>query len=219
MRVVRAVFFDVGGTLLEPWPSVGEVYARVARQFGMEADAARLEAAFRAAFRTTPAVGGLTSSRREWWERVVSAVFGEVPVGFFDALYDEFSLPGAWRVLPEVRESLRWARGQGWHLGIISNWDERLRPLLRRLELDDWDSVTVSCEVGVEKPDPAIFRAALNTARVPAEWAVHVGDSEREDVQGAEAVGMRGVWVAGPHEVSRALARLGMEGKQQEGRG
>lgn len=208
MTTIRAVFFDVGGTLIEPWPSVGEIYARVARRFGLPDDPARLDSTFREAFRTVPPVGGLTSSRREWWEQVVRAVFGELPAGFFDALYEEFSLPEAWSVLPEVREALAWARQQGWHLGVISNWDNRLRPLLQRLELTDWDSVTISCEVGVEKPHPSIFRAALRAAGVPPETAVHIGDSLTDDVRGAEAVGMRALLVAAPSSVRVTLQRL-----------
>ncbi|MCS7048588.1 MAG: HAD-IA family hydrolase [Verrucomicrobiae bacterium] len=208
MMPVRAVFFDVGGTLLEPWPSVGVVYARVARRFGLPDDPVRLEAAFRDAFRAVPPIGGLTSSCREWWEQVVRTVFGDLPAGFFDALYDEFSLPGAWRVLPEVRAALAWARQQGWHLGIISNWDDRLRPLLQRLALTNWDSVTISCEVGVEKPHPAIFQSALTSAGVPAETAVHFGDSLEDDIAGAEAVGMRAVHVEHPGQLPEVLFQL-----------
>jgi putative hydrolase of the HAD superfamily len=80
------------------------------------------------------------------------------------------------------------------HLGIISNWDERLRPLLQEIGLAQWfDSLTISCEVGTEKHDARIFQAALRAAGVSAWEAMHVGDSYGEDVCGAEAVGMRAV--------------------------
>jgi putative hydrolase of the HAD superfamily len=53
--------------------------------------------------------------------------------------------------------------------------------------------MTISCEIGVEKPDPRIFQAALHAAGVPVKQAVHVGDSDTADVRGAEAVGMTAV--------------------------
>src|SRR2546428_118304 len=109
---------------------------------------------------------------------------------YFADLYDEFARANAWRVYPDVVESLRTVRGRGWHAGAISNWDERLRPLLERLGLrKHLDSITASCEVGAEKPDPRIFRAALEAAGVQAGEAWHIGDAESEDVRGAEAIG------------------------------
>ena len=63
--------------------------------------------------------------------------------------------------------------------------------MLAGLDLTKYfDSITVSCEVGVEKPDPAVFQAALRIAGVEASQAIHLGDSESEDGRGAAAVGM-----------------------------
>jgi putative hydrolase of the HAD superfamily len=56
-----------------------------------------------------------------------------------------------------------------------------------------FDSMTISCEVGAEKPDGRMFRAALQSAGVAADEAVHVGDNDSEDVRGSEAVGMRAI--------------------------
>ena len=57
-------------------------------------------------------------------------------------------------------------RLRGLYVGVISNWDNRLRPLLAAIGLAGRvDSITVSCEVGAEKPDAAIFRAALQAGK------------------------------------------------------
>jgi putative hydrolase of the HAD superfamily len=189
--MIRAVFFDVGGTLIYPWPSVGEVYARVGWQFGVNASAEVLERAFRSAWRESKG-GALTTSDREWWRALVQRVVPEAQAGYFEALFEAFAQPEAWRIFPDVLDALSMCRGWGLHVGIISNWDERLRPLLNRLELSGhFDSITVSCEVGVEKPAAGIFQAALRAAGTSAGEALHIGDSESEDVEGAQAVGMK----------------------------
>jgi len=191
--MIRAVFFDVGGTLIRPWPSVGAVYARVGRQFDLNATDVAMEQAFRSAWKTTKASGQLTTSDKNWWRVLVVKALAlqglENRPGYFEALYEAFVLPDAWQVLPGVVPALEACRGK--HVGVISNWDERLRPLLTNLGLIHYfDSLTISCEVGAEKPDARVFQAALRVAGVVAGEALHVGDSPAEDVTGARACGM-----------------------------
>ena len=50
-----------------------------------------------------------------------------------------------------------------------------------------------SVDVGAEKPDPAVFLAALSKANVEASEAIHVGDQRRSDVVGAQRVGIHPV--------------------------
>ncbi len=192
----RAIFFDVGGTLLRPWPSVGAVYARVGSRHGIVAEAEELDRKFRAAWASVRALeGGGRSSSKEWWRKVVDAAVPGATDDYFEELYATFARAEAWRVFDDVAETLREARRRGLYVGVISNWDERLRLLLGAVGLTDWDSITVSCEVGAEKPAAEIFLAALKAAQVPAGEAMHVGDSFAEDVAGAEAAGMRAVLI------------------------
>ena len=58
---------------------------------------------------------------------------------------------------------------------------------------DYFDFAVISGLTGYEKPEPEIFHAALSAAAVPPEEAIHVGDSLRDDVAGAQAVGIRAV--------------------------
>ena len=60
---------------------------------------------------------------------------------------------------------------------------------------DGTTAVVYSAEVGVEKPHPALFEELLEELRLPAAAVVHVGDSRRDDVEGAVAVGMRALWL------------------------
>jgi putative hydrolase of the HAD superfamily len=77
-------------------------------------------------------------------------------------------------------------------LGIISNWDDRLRPLLRELQLDSYfDSIVISGEAGLQKPDPRLFQAAAAQLNTPPEAILHIGDNPSEDVAGARAAGLQ----------------------------
>jgi putative hydrolase of the HAD superfamily len=190
---VRALFFDVGGTLLRPWPSVGAIYASLANRHGMTATAENLQRAFRESWAALKRPG-LTVSRKDWWRELVFRTLGQENQACFEELFEIFARAGAWQVFPDVEDTLREARSRGLRVGIISNWDERLRPLLDEIGLALYfDSMTISCEIGVEKPDPRIFQAALHAAGVPVKQTVHVGDSDTADVRGAEAVGMTAV--------------------------
>lgn len=191
---ICAVAFDVGGTLIEPWPSVGHVYAEVARRFSAEPpDPARLNQRFAAAWR---ARSGRFDYSAAAWAEVVAETFAQSSLArdrrFFAALYEQFAQAEAWRVFDDVTPTLEWLRGRGFKLAVISNWDTRLRPLLARLRLDGWfDAIVVSAEVGVHKPAREIFTCAARRLGVPVASLLHVGDSAREDLAGARDAGLQ----------------------------
>jgi putative hydrolase of the HAD superfamily len=101
------------------------------------------------------------------------------------------------RAYPEVPGVLARLRAGGARLAVVSNWDVSLHDVLERTGLRPLvDVVVISAELGVAKPDPAIFRAALDRLGAPADGAVHVGDSLEHDVAGARAAGLEAVLVA-----------------------
>jgi putative hydrolase of the HAD superfamily len=205
----RAVFFDAANTLLYPQPSVGELYARTARAYGVEVSATAVEAGFRKSFETLqnkaatdPVRYGIgEADGRRWWHALVAETFR--PLGmpqpfdaFFEELYTLFGRPDVWRLFPEVVEVLQSLKARGLVTGVISNWDMRLGPLLEGLGLmRHLEHVVLSAIVGWEKPHPRIFEAALELAGVPAPQALHVGDNYQQDVVGARGAGMHAVWL------------------------
>ncbi|MDW8308017.1 MAG: HAD-IA family hydrolase [Verrucomicrobiales bacterium] len=207
---IRAVTFDVGSTLIEAWPSVGAVYAQVAAQHGCPAlSAAELERRFREAFEATDR----RANSRADWERIVDAAFAGLVATppsrtFFPALYEWFAQAQAWRIFDDVLPTLAALRARGLRLGVISNWDDRLRGLLQALDLArHFDVIVVSCEVGVLKPERPIFEAALSALDLPAATVVHVGDDFESDVVGARAAGLHGLHLvrhgtAGDHAIT-----------------
>ncbi|XP_041015363.1 haloacid dehalogenase-like hydrolase domain-containing protein 3 isoform X1 [Juglans microcarpa x Juglans regia] len=76
-------------------------------------------------------------------------------------------------------------------VAVVSNFDTRLRKLLKELNvLDLFDAVIISSEVGYEKPDIKIFKAALDQLNAEACKAVHIGDDQKADKVGANAIGV-----------------------------
>jgi putative hydrolase of the HAD superfamily len=216
---IRVVFLDVAGTLLTIPGGVGAQYAAVAARFGVTAPATALDAAFPAAFRAAPpmAFPGVAASAvpaREYsvWHGLVRQVFADAGLldafgagrfdAYFDAVYHHFESPAVWAEYPDVFPALQALAGRGVELGVITNFDSRVLPLLAARGLARrFGSITLSSRVGAVKPDPAIFAAALAAHRaVPAE-AVHVGDSPGEDAAGARAAGLAALLIdrAGRH--------------------
>lgn len=195
-RHVRAVTFDIGGTLITPWPSVGYHYAKVAARHGWPGlDPSLVTARFVRAWRAHPNFG---HSRAEWVEIVNATFSGIIEPGpsraLFAELYARFARPNAWRVFEDVRPALKALTKRGYRLGVVSNWDRRLGPLLRQLKLHDYfEAVVISCHAGAGKPESAIFEKAAARLRLPPEAILHVGDSPEMDVGGARGAGFEAV--------------------------
>ncbi|HEY1457864.1 MAG TPA: HAD family hydrolase, partial [Solirubrobacteraceae bacterium] len=94
-------------------------------------------------------------------------------------------------VFADVRPALMRLREEGLLLVVVSNWDISLRATLTDAGLADLlDDVLSSAEAGHQKPQRAIFDAALQRAGVASAQAIHVGDSSELDVDGASSAGL-----------------------------
>lgn len=199
-----AVTFDATGTLLH-CPRLGEIYAQVLARHGIEADPREVARLFALVWRELDCRAVLGRDRytahpdgpRGFWARLLTRItehLGTPPPSPFAAseLYHRFALPEAWEVYPEVPGVLAALAGRGIALGVVANWDDRLPGLLAAVGLRSlFQTVVISSEAGTEKPDPAIFRLALERLGARPEEALHVGDQVRLDVEGALAAGMR----------------------------
>jgi putative hydrolase of the HAD superfamily len=190
MTRVQAVTFDAGGTLIEPWPSVGAVYAEVAARFGISCRPETLTSQFASAWR---ARNHFDYSRSHWFEVVTHAFTGTADVSheLFEAIYQRFSEPSAWLIYDDVIPALQQLERAGIRLAIISNWDERLPPLLDQLGLTTYfEEIVFSTAVGAHKPDPRIFQHAADRLQVRPEAILHIGDNQTEDVKGGQSAGL-----------------------------
>src|SRR5262249_40870163 len=92
---------------------------------------------------------------------------------------------------------------------VVSNWDVSLHDVLERTRLRPLlDGVVTSAEFGAAKPDPAIFRRALELAGARPGEAVHAGDDVEADVEGARAAGLPAVLVARDGEAAPPGVRV-----------
>jgi putative hydrolase of the HAD superfamily len=200
---VAGVVLDAVGTLICPSPSVAEAYTAAARRQGVALATEDVRARFQASFQSDEihAGSGLLSTDEltEWrrWRRIVMRVLPEVadPERAFFELWDHFSRPDSWSTFPEVATALRELSALGVSICVGSNFDARLRGVVRGLpELAEWaDSLVISSEVGYRKPHPSFFHAACARLGLPPEKVLCVGDDVENDVRGAINAGLRGV--------------------------
>jgi putative hydrolase of the HAD superfamily len=199
--VIRAVCFDAGATLLHPDPPVEEVYARVFREDGARFGPDAMREALLSAWERVQAepVGdryGGVSGEEAFWRTFLTGVRasldgGAVSNAAFGRLAAHFRDPGSWAVYGDVLPTLEDLAARGLALAVISNWDSHLPRLLEALRLAPFFRVvSVSAIEATGKPSPEIFRrTCLRLGVSPAE-ALHVGDSPRDDVEGARAAGL-----------------------------
>jgi putative hydrolase of the HAD superfamily len=91
----------------------------------------------------------------------------------------------------DVLSTIKTLKEQNLTLGLLTNLDRDMKPICRELGMEPYINFTVtSGEVGVDKPEPPIFLAALQKAGVSASEAYHVGDQYKLDVIGARGVGI-----------------------------
>lgn len=213
-HAIEALIFDFGGTLDSDGVAWKERFHAHSREAGLDIPAETFAPMFYAA--DDPLVGGLprdaglsdtaraltANLRREvlrceghssvaaaddWSERVATAYLAE-----------------SFRTFERNRPVLEALRGR-YRLGIVSNFYGNLEAVCEEAGLSRYfDAIADSHRVGCEKPEPAIFHAALSQLDASPEAAIFVGDSLRRDLEGASRLGMPFVWLASPE--ARAIA-------------
>ncbi len=200
---IDGIVFDAVGTLIQPEPSVASAYTAAASRQGIELDRDEVRARFRVHFQSDGVDAGQgtfstdEATERRRWRQIVAGVLPELPdpERAFEELWDHFSDPSSWRCFPDVAPALGVLRQQGVSLCVGSNFDGRLRGVVRGLpELAPWvDSLVISSEVGYRKPHPEFFRAACDHLGLPPDRVICVGDDVENDVRGAMRAGLSGL--------------------------
>ena len=201
---LRAVFLDVGNTLLHEVPSRFAIYAEVARARGLSATPASMRTAMQVAHSALPReLEGAFRFSDAWFEAFIHDVFHR-QLGLAEErveevakeLFARFESADTFRLYPGALELIEELRRRGIEVGIISNWSARLPRVLSAVGLaESVAPVLCSALEGMEKPEPEIFLAAAERAGVAPAEALHAGDHPEKDVRGALAVGMQAVWV------------------------
>lgn len=201
-EVFKTIFFDAAGTLIYLPKSVGCHYALVAERIGLSLEAVALDRAFASCWKQTPTRPAIDGPREDddkgWWREFVDQVLDQAAPGtseldrdaFFEVAYSHFAEAEVWNLYPEAIEVLDVLRPR-FDLAVISNFDGRLRVILEQLGVSQFFShVFLSSELGADKPDPEIYRRALELSGAAPNETLHAGDDPVRDWQGAAAAGV-----------------------------
>lgn len=205
----KAVFFDLGGTLLVMRRD--RIFRRVLAEEGYEVGQDPVHTTYlRAESWWLSAYGGRVMSADETAE-----AYRKLDEKVFSALFPRSSRAEALRVsslvrkrwpelegeiplelYPDAEPTLRHLKIGGYSLGLISNAPADTDRAVERLGISKYlDSTVISGIVGYSKPNPEIFRIALDEVGVRPDEAVHVGDLYEADVVGARSAGIKGVLI------------------------
>jgi putative hydrolase of the HAD superfamily len=202
------VFFDAGETLVHPHPTFPDLLGQILRREGHEVHAETVRERggvvferFRAAAENDELWTTTAEKSRRFWLDVYAIFLRELGIAdddgaLADTVYAEFTDLANYALFDDVRPVLETLRDAGLTLGVISNFEDWLERLLQELDVAHFFPVRViSGAEGMEKPDPRIFRLAMDRAGVQPEVCVYVGDNPEFDVDPAAAVGMTPVLI------------------------
>jgi putative hydrolase of the HAD superfamily len=194
---IKAIFFDAGGTLLHLDSSCIRDLLRNALDVDISLDKfqyAQSLAMSRVAELVAAGAGSTEQLKREFYATLLPQT-GVSQEQLTDAVECAFKLAGEemlWRKTEEgTAQALDALKRAGYTLAVVSNSDGRVESAFKQAGLSSYfDFFIDSYNVGVEKPDPAIFLLATERAMVAPEQAVYVGDLYWVDVIGARNAGL-----------------------------
>jgi len=204
--MIKAIIYDIGGTLLYPKPPIEELCAHAEAASGLHIPHEAFGEALPylrhfMAERDQPAgtLWGNDDLMREAWAEYYAHAMQAAGV---DAPHEQMLRVGRimsdwythadrWAMFDDVPPVLEEATRRGLLQGVISDWSTDLVDILHGLEISPhMQFVVASATVGYGKPSPEIFHAALARAGVPPDEALYIGDTYTLDVLGARAAGM-----------------------------
>ncbi|KAL2895884.1 Haloacid dehalogenase-like hydrolase domain-containing protein 3 [Bienertia sinuspersici] len=211
----KALFVDAVGTLLVPAQPTAQIYREIGEKYGVKYSEDEILNRYRWAYGQPWGRSRLryVDDGRPFWQFIVSSSTGCSDAQYFEELYNYFMTDKAWKLCdPNAEEVFQALRKAGVQVAVVSNFDTRLRPLLRALNCEHWfDAVAVSAEVAAEKPNPTIFLKACDLLGVKPEDAVHVGDDRRNDIWGARDAGCDAwLWGGDVHSFKEVAQRIGI---------
>jgi len=219
-QAIRAVFFDVGFTLLAPHPSVPEIVAAACALRATPVTRAAIEDALpqaevylRRTARANPWTWGDERAISAIWQEYFTTLLGPCLPG---ASGDEvaacaadvraaFDAASSYALYPDVLEVLGAMDARGLRMGVISDWGTSLGLILLHHDLVRYfDFAIISAQQRRAKPDPALFTTALRRADAIPDFTLHIGDSYVLDVLGARAAGITPVLLDRRHALDAA---------------
>lgn len=203
---ISVVSFDLTGTLLMPFPSIGDlcVEAMRAQNISEIPDAKEFNARRNEARRVAQVNGNSPTSERrsrDYWRAMLWEIFAgrcnnrqfEIAVDF---IYRALASPEHWTLMPEVVSTLEAIRFLGVKTVVLSNGDSRWKKALSDKNIARFfDRIFVSSETGFAKPEETAFDNLCRQMAIPRGELLHIGDTLAEDIVPAVKFGANAVWV------------------------
>ena len=228
--MIKAIFFDFYNTLVRFWPPLDQIQQASCRELGFVLSEEGInygysvaDVYFNSENENKPLAGRTEVERLDFFSRYEQILLENAGLSVSLDLARQIwqiaiSVPKDFILFPDSLPTLKGLSSQGYRLGVISNLRRDMDLLCQNLGLAPYlEFCLTSADVGVEKPDPAIFIAALERIGVNPAEAIHVGDQPRSDAVGARAVGIhpvlldRGGWQSDETDCVRiaGLSELG----------
>ena len=198
--MIKAIFFDYNGVI--GVNILKCVYAETAKRFGLTKEDVRQT--FHEIH--SPAQRGETSVM-EFWERF-AAKFGIDPKELEKVWLDIFASKSIED--EEVLDLIKNLKANGYKIGMLTNLTNAFPSTSRKNLACLFDDIVISCEVGMRKPEPEIYELALKRLGIKADDAVFI-DDRYEYVEGANAVGIKGILFENAVQLKRELEKLGVK--------
>ncbi len=203
----KAVFFDAGDTLITI-PAAHEIMVAYLREQDFHVEPVRLEGLLAQAidhFYTNKSdyteAACTPESDRQFWITIYTFIMNHLEANSVwnedqihrccHEMYDVFVAAEHYSLFDDVTDCLEALSMQGLRLGVISNFAPTLRGILKQKGISHYfDPIIVSTEVGLEKPNPAIFALALQKSGLDAEDVLYIGDHVTNDVWAPQQIGI-----------------------------
>jgi putative hydrolase of the HAD superfamily len=202
---VRGIALDAVGTFMEPRPAVAQVYADVARGQGVTFEPVAVKSRFDRHFRQSLNYvrhGPMTTDEQtefDRWRQIAMKVLPGLPHPdrAFQELWDHFARPSSWAVFGEAAAALRALEMAGFRLRLASNFDTRLRSVVRDMPAFAHlaETAVIASEVGYRKPHLAFYRSACESMDLLPEQVLFAGDDPENDVRGPRRAGLNAILV------------------------
>lgn len=202
LNSIKAILFDFGDTLATLSPSKEELFVRAARSVGLEFEIDSVKHAYEVVdFHNK--YSSVSTDRDGFYQKYNEQLCEALGVSsYFDKLHPalarQFHLGKKWVLIEDAEDTLNWLHRGEFPLALVANWDSNLECLTEQLGIRHFFSVIVSSQsAGVEKPNPLIFRRAVEELALsaPTDRILYVGNEYRADVSGARSAGLMPVLI------------------------
>jgi len=196
MENVKAVLFDLDNTLIVRGKMIAQVaHALIRDYFTDRADEyCFLKDAFCACFES-----GYIKNEDCYKNFIARVNWENAPDYWTFFKYWSFYYPFSATLMPDAVDLVQRLKAKGYKVGIITNGPIPMQNAkidaarLRHL----FDLIVISGAVGIQKPDPEIFRLAAKQLGCEPETCLYIGDHPRNDIFGAKNAGMKTAWLRG----------------------